>query len=170
MIGLRFTRRHRDARNIAVSPWTNASTDYHRSPFGAELVPNLLEDPDRAPVRVDEFVGAVADFPSPVEAGPPRGTLEHETSPQACRDLRIRAEVLPKRGFAVRCLQQVKRGEFRQLPPFLEDQGCFDAAVRQEQAAVELGERLAIAGHGRLLCGSRGSPILVFCRGSGGSG
>jgi hypothetical protein len=43
-------------------------------------------------------------------------------------------------------------GEIRQLEPLVEDQGRLDAAIGQEEAAIQLGQSTSVASHAGLPC------------------
>jgi hypothetical protein len=50
--------------------------------------------------------------------------------------------ILPKGSLALGALQKIEGGEIRELQPLVEDEGCLDTSVGQEEIGPELGQHL----------------------------
>ena len=138
VIRARRRRQHHGIRPVAITARPDAPADDHGRSLGLELLPHVAQQLDGGPVDRVERARRVAEPGAPVGAGPPGGAFQHEADPAVARDRGVPGVVAAKRVDPSIGLQQVKRREQREIEPFLEDERGLDAAVGQEQAAIEL--------------------------------
>src|SRR5690606_3031870 len=107
----------------------------------------LLEQLDGSGIDRGGLAGAVAELRAPVRNRAPGGGIEDEADTARSGDREIILVVLDEFCSALLVLQEYERGEMRELDTFMEDQRGFQSAVRQESAAAELRQVVAILGH-----------------------
>jgi hypothetical protein len=163
MHALRIGKRHRRAGDIAVAARTHAAADDDRTRDAAGVLGlQLLHQRDR--IAVDPAHRRIVE-PSfaPHRSRRARSGFENEARLGVPAELEIAAEVAPQARAALLRLEQHEGRKLRQGDALLEDQNGFDAAVRQEPAAILLRQAQSRVTHVR--APSSGSNDGRHCRG-----
>jgi hypothetical protein len=124
-------------RVVAVVLGADAAADHDGRP-GLVVAADLLHEGDRLAVQVVELLRRVADLGRPAGARPPGGALEHEADFVPAGERHVRRVVGAQRLRPLFVLEEVECREQGQVEAVVEDEGRLDAAIGQEQAAVEL--------------------------------
>jgi hypothetical protein len=134
--------RHRVLDHVAVAARPDDAVDEHRWSGRPVLVADLLGELDRRAVDSVERLSVVAQPCAPVRVRAPRRGVEDEAGVALARDVEVAREVVAQRGPALAVLEQLVRGEQRQVEPAVEDHRRLEAAVGEEDAvARELRKR-----------------------------
>jgi hypothetical protein len=128
-------------RAVPVALGADAAADHDRvDPVGVG-VSHVLEQRDRPAVELVELVQRDAEHLRPVRARTPGRALEHQSGAVLDGDVGVGVVVRAQPGGALVRRQEGERRELREVEPVVEDEHRLEAAVRDVEAAIEVGKR-----------------------------
>ena len=144
-IRLRVFRGHPALGVVGVALGADRRAEHDRAAGCLLPIADSGHEPDRPPVGLGEIVERVAELRAPGGVRAPGVRLEHEADAVTARNLEVRLEVALHRRPPLVPLEERERGEAWEIEPVDEDQRRLHASVREQHAAVQLGQRLAVA-------------------------
>ena len=143
--GLGLVRRHRGVGLVAVAARADITRDDDRG-HGPRVAPDLGQQRDGSLVQPFEIGRPVAQFRTPVPAGPPGRRFQQETTVMIGRDGKVPFEIGAQRPAPLDGVEQRVGGETRQVQPIEEDKRRLEAGIGEQRRAVGLRQAIAMKG------------------------